>query len=49
VAIGIVLGFVGGGVITIAVALAVEWVKRPRLAVETAGRASDPRWEILHV
>jgi hypothetical protein len=38
-----------GGLITIAVALAVEWVKRPRLAVEIARPASDARWEILHI
>lgn len=43
------LSIVGGGVIAIAVALAVEWGKRPRLAVELARRASDLRWEILHV
>lgn len=43
------VGIIAGGLITIVVALAVEWVKRPRLAVEVAGSASDPRWEILHV
>jgi hypothetical protein len=43
------LSIVAGGLITIAAAIVVEWAKRPRLAIDVARPASDPRWKILHV